>query len=88
MSPKTRSNDLDTIDRSAYEPAYSQLAGILRRKIAEGAYRPGEAIALFLRPAIEETTTVTTAGSDGNAAYCHCCQTHSQRRTTGTGRGC
>lgn len=42
MSPKTRSNDLDTIDRSAYEPAYSQLAGILRRKIAEGAYRPGD----------------------------------------------
>jgi DNA-binding GntR family transcriptional regulator len=30
------------IDRSAYEPAYSQLANILRRQIAEGFFRPGD----------------------------------------------
>lgn len=32
----------DIIDRSSYEPAYSQLANILRRKIADGEYRPGD----------------------------------------------
>lgn len=30
------------IDRKAYEPAYAQLANILRRQIAEGVYRPGD----------------------------------------------
>lgn len=30
------------IDRNAYEPAYAQLANILRRQIAEGVYRPGD----------------------------------------------
>ena len=30
------------IDRDSYEPAYVQLAKILRRQIAEGAYRPGD----------------------------------------------
>lgn len=30
------------IDRSAYEPAYAQLANVLRRRIAEGAYHPGD----------------------------------------------
>lgn len=34
--------DQDRIDRDSYEPAYSQLANILRRQIAEGAYRPGD----------------------------------------------
>jgi DNA-binding GntR family transcriptional regulator len=32
----------EQIDRDSYEPAYAQLAGILRRQIAEGAYRPGD----------------------------------------------
>lgn len=31
-----------TIDRDAYEPAYAQLANILRRQIAEGIYRSGD----------------------------------------------
>jgi len=30
------------IDRDSYEPAYAQLANILRRQIADGAYRPGD----------------------------------------------
>jgi len=30
------------IDRDSYEPAYVQLAKILRRQIADGAYRPGD----------------------------------------------
>jgi GntR family transcriptional regulator len=30
------------IDRDSYEPAYSQLANILRKLIADGAYRPGD----------------------------------------------
>ena len=36
------------IDRDAYEPAYAQLANILRRQIAEGAFRPGEVARLAL----------------------------------------
>ena len=32
----------DQIDRNSYEPAYAQLANIIRRHIAEGAYRPGD----------------------------------------------
>jgi len=32
----------DHIDRDLYEPAYAQLASILRRQIAEGTYRPGD----------------------------------------------
>ena len=32
----------DTIDRDAYEPAYVQLANILRRQISEGLFRPGD----------------------------------------------
>jgi GntR family transcriptional regulator len=32
----------DRIDRRSYEPAYSQLASILRRQIANGIYRPGD----------------------------------------------
>lgn len=33
---------LDGIDRDSFEPAYNQLANILRRKIAAGEYRSGE----------------------------------------------
>jgi GntR family transcriptional regulator len=32
----------ETIDRESYEPAYAQLAGILRRQIASGFFRPGD----------------------------------------------
>ena len=32
----------DEIDRDSFEPAYNQLANILRRKVAAGEYRPGE----------------------------------------------
>ena len=32
----------DRINRDSFEPAYSQLANILRRQIADGAYRPGD----------------------------------------------
>lgn len=32
----------ERIDRDAYEPAYAQLANILRRKIAKGEFRPGD----------------------------------------------
>ncbi|MGB9521574.1 MAG: GntR family transcriptional regulator [Anaerolineales bacterium] len=32
----------DQIDRDSYEPAYVQLAAILRRQIAEGLFRPGD----------------------------------------------
>jgi DNA-binding GntR family transcriptional regulator len=32
----------ESIDRDAYEPAYSQLAGILRHQIASGMFRPGD----------------------------------------------
>jgi DNA-binding GntR family transcriptional regulator len=35
-------NDSDEINRDSFEPAYNQLANILRRKIAAGEYRPGE----------------------------------------------
>ncbi len=34
--------DKDRIDRDSYEPAYAQLANIIRRQIADGAYRPGD----------------------------------------------
>ncbi|MFL7838794.1 MAG: GntR family transcriptional regulator [Candidatus Promineifilaceae bacterium] len=34
--------DSQQIDRDAYEPAYSQLANILRGQIARGAFRPGD----------------------------------------------
>lgn len=33
---------IDFIDRSAYEPAYVQLANILRRQISKGLFRPGD----------------------------------------------
>ena len=32
----------EEIDRESFEPAYNQLANILRRKVAAGEYRPGE----------------------------------------------
>lgn len=34
--------DSDQIDRKSREPAYAQLADIIRRQIAEGAFRPGD----------------------------------------------
>jgi len=34
--------DNDQIDRSSSEPAYAQLANIIRRQIATGAFRPGD----------------------------------------------
>ena len=33
---------VEVIDRSSYEPAYSQLANILRRQVAAGMFRPGD----------------------------------------------
>jgi DNA-binding GntR family transcriptional regulator len=38
----TTTDAQEVIDRDAYEPAYSQLAGILRRQIASGMFRPGD----------------------------------------------
>jgi GntR family transcriptional regulator len=35
-------SDQSVIDRDSYEPAYIQLAKIVRRQIANGAYRPGD----------------------------------------------
>jgi GntR family transcriptional regulator len=32
----------DQIDRKSYEPAYAQLANIIRRQIGEGVFRPGD----------------------------------------------
>ena len=32
----------EKIDRDSYEPAYAQLANIVRRQIAEGQFRPGD----------------------------------------------
>src|SRR5512139_2408035 len=44
MTQNTRDKIQDDyrIDRDSYEPAYVQLAKILRRQIADGAYRPGD----------------------------------------------
>ena len=43
--PKRNDDDLEVetgIDRTAKEPAYAQLAGILRQQIASGKFRPGD----------------------------------------------
>ena len=37
-----KGNLLFEIDRESYEPAYLQLANILRRQISEGVFRPGD----------------------------------------------
>lgn len=44
MEPQDRQvgDRLDEIDRTSFEPAYNQLVNILRRKIAEGGYHPGD----------------------------------------------
>ena len=45
MARKPDVNILDpnaSIDRKAYEPAYAQLANILRDNMAAGALRPGD----------------------------------------------
>jgi DNA-binding GntR family transcriptional regulator len=41
---KTNHNDppVEVIDRNSYEPAYAQLANILRRQVAAGKFRPGD----------------------------------------------
>jgi DNA-binding GntR family transcriptional regulator len=41
---KTNHNDppVEVIDRDSYEPAYAQLANILRRQVAAGKFRPGD----------------------------------------------
>jgi len=39
---QTKAEDHYRIDRDSYEPAYVQMAKILRRQIADGAYRPGD----------------------------------------------
>ncbi len=36
------SRPVEQIDRTSYEPAYAQLAGILRRQVAAGLFRPGD----------------------------------------------
>jgi len=43
-SNKVTQNGLPTelIDRDSYEPAYAQLANILRRQVAAGVFRPGD----------------------------------------------
>jgi DNA-binding GntR family transcriptional regulator len=33
---------IEVIDRNSYEPAYAQLANILRRQVAAGKFRPGD----------------------------------------------
>lgn len=40
--PQPIFNDQLEIDRESFEPAYIQLANILRRQIAEGLFRPGD----------------------------------------------
>jgi len=40
--PDRPSPEGETIDRDSFEPAYVQLAGILRRQIAQGHFRPGD----------------------------------------------
>jgi len=42
QNTKNKAPDQYRIDRDSYEPAYMQLAKILRRLIADGAYRPGD----------------------------------------------
>lgn len=39
---RTNIPEPNRIDRDSYEPAYLQLANILRRRIAEGHFRPGD----------------------------------------------
>lgn len=43
-TPKIDQNDpsIEAIDRNSYEPAYAQLANILRRQVAAGTFRPGD----------------------------------------------
>ncbi len=42
MESSNRFVTSEEIDRESFEPAYNQLANILRRKVAAGEYRPGE----------------------------------------------
>ncbi len=40
--PNRLLSPIEEIDRDSFEPAYNQLANILRRKIAAGEFRPGD----------------------------------------------
>jgi len=42
MKTNNQNNSPEVIDRNSYEPAYSQLANILRRQVAAGVFRPGD----------------------------------------------
>jgi DNA-binding GntR family transcriptional regulator len=42
MKTNSQNNSPKVIDRNSYEPAYSQLANILRRQVAAGVFRPGD----------------------------------------------
>jgi len=61
-SPRRGSNEPEgagpSLDRTSAEPAYSQLARLLREKIAGGQYRPGERI-----PSVPELSTTFKVAS-------------------------
>ena len=43
MKTSSQNNSpVEVIDRNSYEPAYAQLANILRRQVAAGVFRPGD----------------------------------------------
>lgn len=42
LGKRSTTKNADRIDRDSFEPAYLQLANILRRQIAEGVFRPGD----------------------------------------------
>jgi GntR family transcriptional regulator len=42
MKTNNKNNSPEIIDRNSYEPAYAQLANILRRQVAAGVFRPGD----------------------------------------------
>jgi DNA-binding GntR family transcriptional regulator len=42
INVEAHQGELDSIDRESFEPAYLQLANIIRRQIASGTFRPGD----------------------------------------------
>lgn len=42
MKASNSNNRTEAIDRNSYEPAYSQLANIIRRQVSAGLFRPGD----------------------------------------------
>ena len=42
MKTSSQNGSPEAIDRDSYEPAYAQLANILRRQVAAGTFRPGD----------------------------------------------